>query len=278
MIRDLLMENYDSLSKTHKRIANYVLTNPMDTSYLSIKELSERTGAGEATIIRFCTRLGFEGYPEFKNALREDVAQKSNITERLRESYQAYDERETGILQMLQGDMTRIENTMAQMDMQQFMSVCNELILAGHIYILASRSAASLGMFFQYYLNMALGNVELISDGNIRSDCLVDLSSKDVVVGISFSRYARQTVDLFEYAHDKGARTIAITDLPISPLIKYADRYLLAETSMPSYLDSFVAPLSLINAILTEIGRNRNVELEQHIAELDNFYKKQGIF
>ncbi len=278
MVSDEITQQYESLSKTHKLIANYVLKHQTETSYFSIKELSEVTGAGEATIIRFCIKVGYAGYPEFKAALRNELAEKGSITDRLRRSYKVYEGRGAGIVQMLQDDIGRIEKTISNLDMNMFFEVCEKIILAKKIYILASRSAASLGIFFQYYLNMALGNVELISDMGCTADQLCELNSNDVVIGITFIRYTRSTVDLFQYAKEQGAQTIAITDSPVSPLIRWADKYLLTDTSMPSYLDSFVAPLALINAILAEIGRNKNVELEKRITDLDNFYKKHDIF
>ena len=278
MIKDIIKEQYESLSKTHKMIAGFVLKNPVDTSYMNIKELSKKTGAGEATIIRFCTKLGFDGFPELKAALRKDLEEQGSITRRLKESYKVYEGRGKGIIHMLQDDIKRIENTINSIDMDEFFDICDRIILAKRIYIIASRSAASLGQFFQYYLNMALGNVELISDTGCMADRLIDLNSNDVVIGITFERYANSTVRLFEFAHEKMAQTIAITDSSISPLLKYTDKYLIAETAMPSYIDSFVAPLALINAILAEIGRNRNVELEKRISDLDDFYKKYEIF
>ncbi len=278
MISEIISEKYDSMSKTHRVIANFVLKNLTDTSYMSIKELSERTGAGEATIIRFCTKLGYEGYPEFKSALRYELSTKDSITNRLRESYKAYEGRGAGIAQMLQDEMRRIEKTLADLDMSAFFDICNRLTKASKIYIIASRSTASLGSFFQYYLNMALGNVELISDMGCKSDLLCSATKDDVVIGITFYRYTKGTVELFQYAKEKGANTIAITDSQVSPLIQFSDVYLLADTSMPSYLDSFVAPLSIINAILAEIGRKGNIHLEKRIEELDGFYKKYDIF
>lgn len=278
LISELITEKYESLSKTHKVIAKYVLEHTTETSYLSIKELSERTGAGEATIMRFCTKLGFDGYPDFKTALRDDLADRGNIALRLKESYKVYEGRGEAVMKMFQDDMDRIQRTLDQMDVDEFFRVCDELILAKRIFIITGRSSSSLGMFFQYYLNMTLGNVQLITDMGCNADQLVDLNGNDVVVGISFARYTKSTVELFRFAKEKGAKTITITDSPVSPMKKYADLCLLSEAFLPSYIDSFVAPMALLNAILTEIGRNRNVQLEKRLSELDAFYKEYNIF
>ena len=174
--------------------------------------------------------------------------------------------------------MQRIQDTFENLDMDTFFRTCQEIILAKNIYILAARSAASLGSFFHYYLNMTLGNVRLIDNMDCSADSLCDIKSDDVVIGITFRRYAKTTIDMYKYAFEKGAVTIGITDSPISPVVKNSKYYFLTDTSMPTYLDSFVAPLTLINAILTEIGRNRNIELERRLSQLDDFDKKFDIF
>lgn len=278
MVTDVIKEKYDSLSKTHKLIASYVIKNERETSYISINELSRRTGASEATIVRFCNKIGFEGYPEFKTALRGELSEKDNITERLRESYKAYEGRGAGIVQMFQDEAKRIERTLDGLNMDVFFDICDEIVKANKIYILASRSARSLGLFFQYYLNMTLGNVVLISEIGCDADQLYAVEETDVVIGITFARYTKSTVKLFEYAKKKNAKTIAITDSPISPLVNSAEKYLIADTSMPTYIDSFVAPLAIINAILAEIGLDKNEELEKRISELSDFHKEHDIF
>ena len=149
---------------------------------------------------------------------------------------------------------------------------------AKKIFVISSRSANSLGGFLSYYLNMAVGNTTHIYDMGYESDYLSQIENGELVIGLTFYRYCRSTVDLFKYAKKKGAKTIAITDSEVSPLIANADRYLIANTSMPSYIDSFVAPLSLINAILSEIGRQKNVELEKKLSDLDDFYNSNKVF
>ncbi|MBR3305418.1 MAG: MurR/RpiR family transcriptional regulator [Christensenellaceae bacterium] len=278
MVSEKITGIYDSLSKTHKKVADFVLRNYTEASYLTIRQLSEKTGAGEATIIRFCMKLGYDGYPGFRAAIRKDLSEKNDISARLQRSYQVYEGKGEALIKMFEDDVERIKSTLERLDAEAFFSVCGDLILARRIYIIAGRSTAALGHFLSYYLNMALGNVVLITEKGCDSDQLVNLSSTDAVVGISFARYTRSTIELFRYAREKGAKTIAITDTSVSPLVKDADHYLLTETYIDSYIDSFAAPMTLINAILTEIGRNRNVELEKRIHDLNGFYEKYDIF
>lgn len=278
MIKEKITENYEKMSKTQKKIADYILNNITASSYYSIQQLAEQAHASEASILRFCTFLGYKGYPDFKRQLQETAKEQIGIRERLEISYQAYGEKEAGIAEIFGQDIERIKDTLENLDMDVFFKTCQEIILARNIYILASRSAASIGRFFHYYLNMTLGNVRLIENMDQSADSLCDIKPDDVVIGLTFRRYSRATADMYAFAHEKGAVTIGITDSPVSPIVKNSKYYFLTDTSMPTYLDSFVAPLALINAILTEIGRNRNIELERRLSELDEFDKKFDIF
>lgn len=278
MIKELITSNYEDMSKTHKKIASYVLKNTTAVSYFNIGQLAEAVGTSEASILRFCTHLGFKGFPEFKNQLQSEAQNQMSLADRLAISQKAYDEKELGIAEIFQHDAGRIAKTLEKLDMDDFFAACQKIILAKKIYILSARSAISLGQFFQYYLNMTLGNVELINSLDCRADLLCDISSDDVVIAITFSRYSKVTGEMFKYASEKGAVSIAITDSEVSPIVKPATYAFLAETSMPSYIDSFVAPLTLINAFLVEIGRNRNIELTNRINKLDEFSKTFDIF
>lgn len=278
MIKETIAEKYENMSKTQKKIANYVLQNLMAASYYNIQQLARAVGTSEASILRFCTFLGFKGFPEFKNEMQATAKAQMSMKDRLEISYQAYDSKEAGIAEIFHQDIGRIENTLNNLDMNAFFRTCQEIILAEKIYILAARSASALGFFFQYYLNMILGNVRLITGLGCSADELCEVSKDDVVIGITFNRYSVITDKMFRYSAEKDAVTVAITDSPVSPIVKNAKYCFLTETAMPTYIDSFAAPLTLINAILTEIGRNRNIELESRLNKLDAFSSAFKIF
>lgn len=278
MIKEKIAQKYEEMSKTQKKIANFVLQNITTVSYFNIQQLADAVGTSEASILRFCTFLGYRGFPEFKSELQKAAKEQMTMKDRLEISRRAYDEKEAGIAEIFHQDVNRIEHTLDELDMDMFFATCQQIILAKRIYILAARSAAALGQFFQYYLNMTLGNVELITSFDCHADLLCDVSKDDVVIGITFSRYSTVTDEMFAYAHERGAVTVAITDSVVSPIVKNAAYYFLTETAMPSYIDSFVAPLTLINAILVEIGRNRNIELSDRISKLETFSRRFEIF
>lgn len=278
MLNDRIKDKYDTMSKTQKKIANYILQNVTDASYLNVKKFSQLVGASEASIIRFCEFLGYKGFIDLKKELQRLSKQENSMRERVRRSYKAYGEKEVGVADVFHDDIRHVENTLAKLDMDNFFKACNEIVLADHIYIVAFRSASALGRFFQYYLNMALGNVTLISNDDCGVDSITRATSQDVVIGITFSRYSSRTIQLMRYSGNKGCKQIAITDSAVSPIVRFSSFNFYTETSMPTYLDSFVAPLTLINAFLTVIGRMRNVELEHRVSELDGFYKELHIF
>lgn len=278
MIKDTITEKFDEMSKTQKKIANFILRNITAVSYYNIQQFAKAVGTSEASILRFCTFIGYRGYPEFKNDIQAAAKEQISMKDRLEISRAAYDEKEAGIAEIFRQDISRIQHTLEQLDMDTFFAACQQIILAKRIYILAARSASSIGQFFQYYLNMTLGNVELITSLDCRADLLCDVSKDDVVIGITFNRYSSVTDEMFSYAYSQGAVTVAITDSELSPIIKNSKYHFLTDTAMPSYIDSFAAPLTLINAILVEIGRTRSIELSDRMSKLETFSKKFGIF
>lgn len=278
MLKEQITENYEKMSKTQKKIANYILKNMAGVSYLSIQKLAQEIDTSEASILRFCTFLGYHGFPEFKAELQKLTKEELSMRRRVEISYKAYNEKEAGIAEIFEQEKSRIQSTLEKLDMDAFFQTCSKLILADRIFIVASRSAAALGEFFSYYLGMCRDHVTLIREVNSAADVFSTLSSRDVVIGITFERYCAVTVQLCQYAFEKRAITVAITDTELSPIVKNSTYHFLTETAMPTYIDSFVAPLTLINAFLTEIGRNRNLELGQRMQELDEFHERFHAF
>jgi DNA-binding MurR/RpiR family transcriptional regulator len=277
-VKDRISEKYDLMSKGQKKIAACILKNIDQASFFNVKKLASLSEVSEASVIRFCTFLGYKGFPELKHDLQKSTQEQLTIKDRLRISYDAYDDRDLGIIEIFNEEVKRIQKTLDDLDMETFFQVCDSLIEARKIYIVCNRSTVSLGLFFQYYLNIILGNVEIVNNINEHTEVICDIDERDVAVGITFQRYSKMTSTLFEYMSRKNTKMIAITDLPISPIVKYADYCLYADTAMPTYLDSFVAPFSILNAILTHIGRQKNVELEKRISRLDQFWNEFEVF
>ena len=273
-----IAEKVPEMSKSQEKIASYILENPNTVPFFTVSKLSKKAGVSEATVVRFAVFLGYSGYPELQQDLQNSVQKQLTTTERLKMSSEVYEGKEQVIYDIFQDDIDNIKSTMEKLDIDAFSRAANLILQGEKVYISANRSAASLGVFLQYYLNIILGNTELLGSIESFSDRLYQLSEKDVVIGISFARYSVGTINMVKFAKEQGATTIVITDNLKSPLIPYADIYLTASSQMPSFLDSFAAPFSLINALLAFIGRERMQDVEDRLEKLEEVWGKFGIF
>jgi DNA-binding MurR/RpiR family transcriptional regulator len=273
-----IAEQMPRMSKSQLKIAKYILENTNSVPFLNVAKLAKKAKVSEATVVRFAAFLGFSGYPELQQYMQDSVKQQLTIAERLKLSLQEYGEEEKGVYEIFQDDMANIKSTMEKLDIQAFLKAVDLLLQAKKVYVVANRSAVSLGVFLQYYLEIILGNTEMIQSVEMIAERLYQLSESDVVIGISFSRYSNSTIQILSYAKEKGAMTIAITDNLLSPLIPHAVVSLTASSQMPTFIDSFVAPLSLINGLITFVGKQKKDELNQRLAILEESWDRLGIF
>lgn len=274
----LIAEKLPEMSRAQRKIAKYVLNNPEAVPFFTVGKLAKMTGVSEATVVRFAMFLGFSGYPEWQRAMQESMKRQLTTVERLKISGEVYDSEDKAIFEMFQEDVERIKAMSAQMDMESFRQAVQYIIEAKRIFVIANRSAVSLGMFLEFYLDVLLENAELIRNPHGISEKLFRLNKDDVVIALSFARYTKSTIEASAFAKDRSAKIIAITDHLLSPLVPYGNVTLFAPTEMPSFIDSFVAPLSLINALITEVGRRTRSEVEKHLSDLEETWKRFHIF
>ncbi|MGE8206786.1 MurR/RpiR family transcriptional regulator [Heyndrickxia sp. NPDC080065] len=268
----------EGMSKSHLKIATYILENPTTVPFLTVGKLAKMAGVSDATVVRFATSLGYSGYPELQQYMQDSVQQQLTTTERLKISKKVYSNEGLGVYEIFQDDLSNIKSTMETLDLDAFYRAVNCLLKAKKVYIIANRSATSLGVFLQYYLQIILNNTELLQSVETSSEKLYNLSKEDVVIGISFSRYTKSTVNMFAFAKEKSATTIAITDNFLSPLIAHADISLTASSQMPSFIDSFVAPLSLINALIMFVGKEKQEDITDRLEILEDIWSHFDIF
>ncbi len=266
------------MSKSHVKIAQYILQNPYSVPFFTVGKLAHKAGVSEATVVRFATFLGFSGYPELQQQLVESLERQLTTVERLEMSVDVYSEEEKVIYEVLQDDLANLRTTMEQLDVQSFRRAAEALLNAKKVYIVASRSAVSLAVFLQYYLDIILGNTKHVQSVHSTYEQLYALDETDVVVGISFSRYVQSTVDIVSYAKGKGATVLVITDHVLSPLVPYADVAFYAQSSMPTFIDSFAAPLSLINALIAYVGKQKIDDFHGRLRELEDIWDHFHVF
>lgn len=273
-----ISEKVPQMSKSQQKIAKYVLSNTESVPFFNVGKLAKMVEVSEATVVRFATFLGYDGYPQLQQAMQEAVKKQLTTVERLKLSDDVYDQEDKAVFEMFHEDVQRIQMMAEQLNVKAFHEAVEAIIAADRIFIIANRSAVSVGSFLEFYFDLMFENAELIRNPHGISEKLFRIDEDDVVIGLSFARYTKNTVEAVSFAKDRGTKVIAITDNMLSPLIPYAHIALCARSDMPSFIDSFVAPLSLINALITAVGRKKRAEIEQHLEELESVWERFEIF
>lgn len=266
-------------SKGKKRIANAILTSYDKVAYMTAAKLGEMCGVSESTVVRFATELGFEGYPEMQNAVRELVRIKLTPNQRIEVSDQRLGNK--SILEnVLNEDSERIKYTLEHIDSEAFRRAADALNNAKQIYVFGARSSATLAYFLNFNLELILDNVKLIQPSSASEvfEQMLSIHEGDVLFAISFPRYSKKVVDAVKYAHGQKATVIALSDSETSPLAEYADCLLTAQSGMASYVDSLVAPLSLLTALLATVAKERREEIRARFDALERVWDEYDVY
>ncbi|MDE7294616.1 MAG: MurR/RpiR family transcriptional regulator [Oscillospiraceae bacterium] len=278
-LQDLLDGRLPKLSKGQKKIAEYILEHYDKAAFMTASKLGGIVGVSESTVVRFASELGFEGYPEMQKALKEFTSHKLTSVQRMNVMNDRLGDEDVleGILNF---DIDQIRKTLEETDREQFNHAVNALVGAKRIYVIGARSAAVLARFLVFYFNIMFDNVKIIHTTSTSEmfEQILNIGEGDVMIGISFPRYSRHTVQAFEFAREKGAKTIAITDSETSPLARQSDCMLLAHSDMASFADSLVAPMSLINALIAAVGKQRREYVSGNLEQLENIWDKYNVF
>ncbi len=275
-----LIENkYSSFSKSHKKIADYILKNSDKVAYMTAAKLGETVGISDSTVVRFAVEIGFEGYPEFLKRLREVVSGKLTSIQRI-EITSSTLSKEDVLDNVINSDIDKLKKTLINIDKEAFNNAISTILKAKTIYIVGVRSSASLASFLGFYFNLMFDNVKLIHTNSVSEmfEQILNISKDDVIIGISFPRYSRRTLNALQYAKKNGSKIVAITDSNMSPLTLVADYSLIARSDMASFADSLVAPLSLINAIIVAIAMSKPEEISNTFTKLENIWDEYEVY
>lgn len=265
------------MSKGQKRIAQYITDNYEKAAFLTASRLGEEADVSESTVVRFAIMLGYEGYPTLQKSLQELTKNKLTTIQRLDITSDLHI---VNVLSnVLKSDMLSIKSTLESIDQGMFLKVVEEMLTAKRVFILGVRSASLLVQFMGYYLNYLLDDVRIVTSGvGDVFEQLIKLNEDDVLIGISFARYATRTIEGMELAKQHGAKVIAITDSEVSPLCKYADISMFAPSETTTFVDSLVSPLSLINALIVAISINKKSEVTNHLQSLEKIWDQYAIY
>ena len=273
-----IAEKLPNMSKAQEKIAKYILSHPNSTPFLTVEKLAKLSGVSIATVTRFVIFLGYNGYPEFLKDTQESMQQQVNNSERIRLGDKKTPDKDKSIYEIFEEDINNIKTTVEALNIFEIRKCINILINAKRIYIVAKRSSKALALFLKYYLDLMFNNVIIVENveqmpKQIKRDC-----GEDVIIGISFDKYARSTVEIFSHLKRIGATTIAITDNMLSPLVPYADVTLAAISKGSKSIESFVAPLSLINALIASIESEKEDCFVSNVQLLEEAMRKFDLF
>ena len=268
-----------TFSKGQRRIAQYILESYDKAAFMTASTLGKTVGISESTVVRFAVELGYDGYPSMQKALQEMVVNRLTAAQRI----EVTNDRMVGqnVLSMvLQSDMEKLRQTGETVDRAAFDAAVNAVLGAERVYIIGVRSAAPLANFLGYYLNYMFQNVHILtaSGASEMFEQIVGVNSKDAVIAFSFPRYSATTLKTAQYCRSTGATVIGVTDTKLSSLGQCSDHVLVAKSDMVSLVDSLVAPLSVVNALIVAIAAKKEKELSKTFQELEHVWSEYNVY
>ena len=272
-------EKYKKMSKGQKRLADYVTENYDKAVFLTAARLGEVVGVSESTVVRFATQLGYKGYPGFQKALEELVRNKLNSIQRMEVTYGRISQSE--ILEtVLQSDIEKIKLTLTGIDQKAFELAIDTILSAKRIYVVGIRSCAPLASFLCFYLNLVCENVTAVNTNSSSEifEQLIRINEEDVIIGISFPRYSMRTLKALEFASNRKAKVITLTYSLHSPMNLYSSCNLIARSDMASIVDSLVAPLSVINALVVALCMKKQKEVVNTLETLEQIWGEYQVY
>ena len=265
------------LSKSHRRIAECIVSHYDKVVFMTASKLGEYVGVSESTVVRFAAALGYSGYPQLQKALQELIRHRLTASQRF-EMTSDMDHAQV-LSRVLKADIQNIRSTIDELDMGTFENVIESILSANHIYVLGLRASAPLAQFMGHYLNFIFANVHVVTSGiSDVFEQISRISAGDLLISISFPRYTSRTIEAMSFARSRGAKLVSITDGPLSPLYSASDLCLTAKSDMASFVDSLAAPLSLINALIVALGQRRRQEVAAYFDQLESIWDEYNVY
>lgn len=273
-----IQKSFTRLSKGQKIIAEYIIHNYDKAAFMTAASLGQTLDVSESTVVRFAYSLGYSGYKELQRELQELIKNKLTTVQRLSLT-DDYSNNEHALINVMEKDIDNIKKTIHEIDSVNFKKAIKLILKSKQVYIIGLRSSSFLSGYLTFYLNFLLSNVKHVTAGpNDVFEQLVNADKEDVVIAITYPRYSRRTLEAMDYVKGKGCTIISITDSLISPAAHKADVSLIAQSDMISFVDSLVAPMSLINSFIIAIAIEKKNDLTNYFEELENIWKKYDVY
>lgn len=264
---------------TQKRIVHYITDHPGEALLLSVSDLARRAKVSEASVVRLAQALGFDGYTALQKEFHKNVKDRLSTVARIEQTVTHIRNAEDALVKVFQQDIENLSKTLAGVPVEVFGKVVSEIQNSPRVFVLGLRGAHAPAVLLATYLRFLGKNVNLLTSGHGELwDIVQKFNSKDLVIGIGIRRYTRTTVEVLEFARSRGAKVGVITDAPLSPLVRHAHWSLMVHCDLDSYIESFTAAVSLINAILTAVATlNRRATL-RNLRARETLWKQKGIY
>ena len=275
----LIQENMHTFSKGQKRIASFILESYDKAAFMTASKLGKKVNVSESTVVRFAAELGYDGYPDMQRSLQKMIRNRLTSVQRIEVTNDRLGDQDL-LSMVLQSDIEKIRLTLEELDRDSFEKAVDAIVSARKLYIIGVRSCAAMATFMSFYFNLIFDNVVKVSATTASEvfESLLRVGEGDVVIGVSFPRYSSRTVQAMKFSRSRGATTIAITDRELSPLSTISTYTLKARSDMASFVDSLVAPLSLINALLGAVSRKKNDDLANTFEDLEKIWEEYGVY
>ncbi len=269
----------DSFSKGQRQIATYIINHYEKSAYMTASKLGAAVNVSESTVVRFAIELGFAGYPEFQRAMQNIIRNRLKSFQRIEVTNHLIGGGDV-LEKVLTSDVDKIKHTLDTIDREAFDGAVDQLIAAKNIYVFGVRSSFALATTLSYSLRMVFDNVHLIqsTSGSEVFEQMLGIGQDDVLIAISFPRYSKRVVNAVEFAHHAGADVVALTDSAAAPIAAYANQLLTAQSDMASFMDSLVAPLSIINALIVALSRKRQEDVTERLRKLEQIWEDYEVY
>ena len=268
-----------TFSKGQKQIARFIIDHYDKAAYMTASKMGAEVGISESTVVRFVMELGYEGYAEFQKSLQEIIRTKLTAFQRVEVTNSRMGDGDI-LKNVLMSDIDKIRRTLEYIDPVSFNNAVDRIVTARNIYIIGVRSSSSLAGFLNYNFRMMFDNVKFVqtTSGSEMFEQIMNIGKDDVMIAISFPRYSKRIIHAVEYARGTGADVISLTDSPESPIALHASYLLVAQSDMVSFVDSLVAPLSVINALIVAVSRKRLDEFAERLRKLEVIWDKYDVY
>lgn len=278
-VLQLIQSNMSTFSKGQKRIAAFIQESYDKAAFMTASKLGKTVNVSESTVVRFAAELGYDGYPAMQKALQQMIRNKLTSIQRIEVANDRYGDHDV-LSMVMQSDIDKIRMTLEEASRTDFSGAVDAIIEAKRIYILGVRSSVAVSSFLGFYFNLIFDNVVQVHSSSASEvfEQLLRVGEGDVVIGVSFPRYSRRTVQAMNFARDRGAKVVAITDSATSPLATSATHTLLAKSDMASFVDSLVAPLSMVNALIVAVSRKKKEDLSYTFEKLEEIWDEYEVY